>query len=161
MKTLLRVLAVSLPLAAASVMAQGVPAPLPTGKLVPTGGAKGDPMIPYYGNTLACRSDKLVCHIWFNKDGSYRQFVGTLTTNGSLSLSGIEGQFTVLERNGVVETCLNARGIGGPMGFRAVECYPLAGHKVGDEWAATLNSVTMRLSLHGGQQLNADTSFLY
>jgi hypothetical protein len=150
-------------LASSVVLAQGGPPPdasAISGKVLPSGGAKGDPMIPYYNNTLVCHSAKVACHIWFNKDGSYRQFIATLAADGGFSLSGIDGQFTVTERNGTVETCLNARGIGGPMGYRAIECYALSGHKVGDAWSAASNGMTMQFSLQVGHQVNAMPQFL-
>jgi hypothetical protein len=149
-------------LTASVVLAQGAPpivAP-PSGKPFPSGGAQGDPMIPYYNNTLVCHSAKVACHIWFNKDGSYRQFIATLAADGGFSLSGIDGQFTVSERNGVVETCLNARGIGGPMGYRPIECYALRDHKVGDAWSTTSNGMAMQFNLQAGHQVNAIPQFL-
>ncbi|MFT3907524.1 MAG: hypothetical protein QM718_14605 [Steroidobacteraceae bacterium] len=121
--------------------------------------AQDDPMSAYYDNTLVCSSTAQQCHIWFKRDGSYRQYLLTPAEGGKFSLLGLEGSFTVAKRDGVYETCLAPRGNGGPMGMRPTECYGLAGHKVGEEWVAA-GKVPMTFTLRAGRQVNALSGFL-
>ena len=122
--------------------------------------AQHHPLAAYFGNTLVCSSAGMQCHIWFEADGSYRQYVATSSADGAVKLAGIEGRYASATRDGRTETCLLPRGIGGPMGGRPTECYWLAGRRIGDEWSVGSGEITLRFALRAGRQLNADAGFL-
>jgi len=123
--------------------------------------SRDDALSPYYASTLVCHSATQQCHIWLQRDGTFREYVLAQGADGKFSLTGLEGIYKVSERNGVSETCLMPLGNGGPMGMRPPECYALAGHKVGEEWSVesgTAGRVT--LALRAGRQINALVGFL-
>ena len=119
-------------------------------------------MSAYYGNTLTCRTTALQCHIWFNNDGTYRQFETVPAADGSFRVTGFDGQYKVSLKDGAYETCLTGRVRGGPAGRRpVVDCYKFGGHKPGDAWDAKTNDGTaIHFSLQSGRHVNAGSSFL-
>lgn len=127
--------------------------------------AQSDPsnevMSAYYGNTLTCRTTAMQCHIWFNNDGTYRQFETVPAADGSFRVMGFDGQYKVSLKDGADETCLTGRIRGGPAGRKPSECYKLGGHKLGDSWdAKTSDGTVIHFSLQSGRHVNAGSSFL-
>lgn len=122
---------------------------------------QGDTMSAYYTSTLVCRSGHIQCHIWFNKDGTYVDFQATVAADGSVRLSGVEGEFKVTSKDGGYQTCLSPHTHDGPPRPQSVECYQLGSHKLGDAWdAMTGDGTAVHFSLESGRHVNAGSDFI-
>ena len=102
----------------------------------------------YYGNSLVCRNEKTraICHVWLDADGRYYAFYDLgaqgrpAGIHGPFEIEGREGRYTLRGRSGTFQVCLHPNPpmkIGAEQArelFSRAACYPLAIHRVGDEW---------------------------
>ena len=107
------------------------------------------PLQLFFDNTLICQDHdtKAVCHVWFNRDGSYYVFYDLgpqpkpALIDGPFQFEGREGTYLLKVQAAGVELCLRpAIPVVSLAAERTheflseAECYPLALHNVAARW---------------------------
>ena len=103
----------------------------------------------YFENSLVCRNQTngTSCQLWLNKDGTYQVMFNRgpqeakPSANGPWQLEGRDGTYSMRERDGVSQVCLQPNSGSGSYEveraneiFASAGCYPLELHSLGEKW---------------------------